>query len=243
MTSSAVLYSQVSFPQAEDGLKIIDRLSPQKKSHILDLGCGTGYLASVLADLVGPEGKITGVDPDIERIRLARQRHGAISNLEFLVGNDEDFPYGPYDIVFSSQVMHWIKNKESVFQKVFQNLRVGGKFAFYCGCNIGPIASQLEALMEPAKPKLKDYFHFRPPEVYETIACGCGFQMDFKSVEDRKYSFPNIETLLEWMYASTSGKLDYHSINDTALDEFKESFGHEPVSYEVNTIAYIFIKV
>ena len=48
---------------------------------MLDLGCGTGYLASVLAQRVGPEGKVTGVDPDRERIRLAQEQYGTINNL------------------------------------------------------------------------------------------------------------------------------------------------------------------
>jgi len=87
MTSSALLYRQVSSLQTEDGLKLIDRLSPLEGSRVLDLGCGTGYLASVLAQRVGPEGKVTGVDPDRERIRLAREQYGTISNLQFLVGS------------------------------------------------------------------------------------------------------------------------------------------------------------
>lgn len=243
MTSSAVVYSKVSSLQAEDGLTLIDRLSPLKGSRALDLGCGTGYLASVLAERVGSTGTVTGVDPDTERIRLAREEYGIISNLEFLEGNDKEFPDGPYDVVFSNQVMHWIEDKVSVFQKVFQNLTLGGKFAFRCGGSIGPIAFQVEALMDPGKPKLKDYFHFCPPDVYETFASRCGFQMEFKSVGSKQYNFPNIEALLEWMYASTSGKLDYHSIDDTVLDKFKKNFGDESALYEVNVIEYIFTKI
>ena len=34
---------------------------------ILDLGCGTGELSAYLAEPVGPEGKVIGVDPDKER--------------------------------------------------------------------------------------------------------------------------------------------------------------------------------
>ena len=209
---------------------------------MLDLGCGTGYLASVLAQRVGPEGKVTGVDPDRERIRLAQEQYGTISNLQFLVGSGEEFPSGPYDIVFANYVLHWIKDKEPVFLKVFENLSVSGKFAFYCSSSVGHIAPQLEALMKPEKPKINDYFHFWPPDVYETIASTYGFQAEFKSVESRKDNFPNIEALMEWMYASTSGKLDYHSIDGNALEKFKKGFGDEPVSHEFNTIAYIFMK-
>ena len=44
--------------QGEDGMELMKGLSPEKNSFVLDLGCGTGYLASVLADRVGPNGKV-----------------------------------------------------------------------------------------------------------------------------------------------------------------------------------------
>ena len=44
----------------------------------LDLGCSTGELsAPYLAEPVGPEEKVIGVDPDKERIEMARQSHSA----------------------------------------------------------------------------------------------------------------------------------------------------------------------
>ena len=209
---------------------------------MLDLGCGTGYLTSVLAQRVGPEGKVTGVDPDRGRIRLAQEQYGTISNLQFLVGNGEEFPPGPYDVVYANYVVHWIKDKEPVFQKVFDNTIVGGKFAIRCADGIGQVTTQLEALLKPEKPRVKDYMHFCPPEVYETIANMYGFQKEFESVQPEKIMFPNIEAYIEWLYATTSGKLDYHSIDDTVLDKFKKGFGDEPISHEFNTIVYIFIK-
>ena len=63
-----------------------------------------------------------------------------------------------------------------------------------------------------------------------------GFQEEFKSVEPEKTMFPIIEAYIEWLYATTSGKLDHHWIDHTALNKFKKA------SHEHNTIVYIFIK-
>ena len=41
---------------------------PKAGDVILDLGCGTGELSAYLAELVGPRGKVIGVDPDKERV-------------------------------------------------------------------------------------------------------------------------------------------------------------------------------
>ena len=43
--------------QAKDGVNPIDQLSPAKGNRVLDIGCG--FLASVLAKRVGPEGIVT----------------------------------------------------------------------------------------------------------------------------------------------------------------------------------------
>ncbi len=69
-------YEKDSSNQREDGHKIM---------KILDLGCGTGYFSKFLADLVGPGGQVVGVDPDRERIKVAKRKYTA-SNLKYIEG-------------------------------------------------------------------------------------------------------------------------------------------------------------
>ena len=149
---SATQYRQNSAPQKEDGLKLIERVSPEKNSKVLDLGCGTGYLASVLSDLVGPMGKVVGVDPDAGRVKIAREMY-VRNNLEFLEGDGENFPGDDYDLVFANCVVHWIKDKDAVFWRVYQSLRPGGRFAFTVGETLAPILIEITNLMGPERSK------------------------------------------------------------------------------------------
>ena len=127
--SAAVCYSQVSVYHNERGMKLLEKLSPNPDSQILDLGCGTGYLANALAERVGPKGKVLAVDPDGERIKVARESYSS-TNLKFLVASDKDFPEGEYDLVLSNFVFHWIENKDAAFRRVYRNLKPGGRFGF-----------------------------------------------------------------------------------------------------------------
>ena len=56
--NQAKTYDEKSSQQKKAGLDLICILDPSKGLNILDLGCGTGFLTKVLADRVGPFGKV-----------------------------------------------------------------------------------------------------------------------------------------------------------------------------------------
>ena len=100
-------YRQAAFSvQKLDGETFIQtNVCPKDGDIILDLGCGTGELSSYLAELVGPGGKVISVDPDKERIQLAKETHKQVKNLSFLEGGSLTFPrigLEPCDIIFSN---------------------------------------------------------------------------------------------------------------------------------------------
>lgn len=184
--------------QGKDGLYLIDRITPEKGNHVLDLGCGTGYLASVLAERVGPEGKVVGVDPDIERVLYAHKKYGNVIHLQFLKGDCESFPAGPYDIVFCNHVMHWVEHMEIAFENVYRSLKRGGVFALVGVEEISPIVVKMQ------KADVEDSIFKWSSDDFENVACKCGFEVDFKSIEPRKYTFPNVEAFINWSQASTN---------------------------------------
>ena len=242
MTTQAEHYSINSQSQKEDGLKLIGQLRPEKSCKILDLGCGTGYLSSVLAERVGPGGKVIGVDPDNERVRVAHEKYSA-SNLVFLEGSGEDFPEDQYDIVFSNYVLHWIKDKESVLKKVYQNLKPGGRFAFIAPLvtTFPKILHQLCDLMGPDISKhIMESNYFVPFEAYEEMAVSqCGFLMKFKESCDKVMTFLNIEALIDWWFATTHGVFDPTLIDAVTLDGFVKRFRDKPVQFDQSHAIFI----
>lgn len=63
---------------------------------VLDLGCGGGKVCFIAAQVVGPEGRVIGVDCNTEMLTLARQHHPTVAgrigfdNIEFRYGLIQD---------------------------------------------------------------------------------------------------------------------------------------------------------
>lgn len=74
---------------------LAERLTLSPGARVLDVGCGTGDDARMLASLVGPDGHVIGIDASETMIRVARERSRASSlPVEFAVGDalNLDFP-------------------------------------------------------------------------------------------------------------------------------------------------------
>ena len=103
----------------------------QRGQHVLDVGCGTGYLARLLAQAVGPEGRVVGIDPSPAMISYASRQTRHATNCQFHVGAAEalEFPAEHFDVVVSSLVMHHLPRdlRMDALQEMRRVLRPGGK--------------------------------------------------------------------------------------------------------------------
>jgi SAM-dependent methyltransferase len=96
----------------------IERLSPD--GRILDVGCGTGVVASRLAGL-GHE--VTGVDPSASMLEILRQRDPAV---EAVQGSATALPFedGEFALAFCVAVMHHIAAPAEVHTALGEMVRV-----------------------------------------------------------------------------------------------------------------------
>jgi len=99
--------------------------------HVLDLGSGSGTDSFIAARLVGPEGRVTGVD--MTDAQLGKARHFAIHTpqVRFVEGLIENppVPAGSIDAVISNGVFNLVPDKPKVFSAVARALRPGGRLA------------------------------------------------------------------------------------------------------------------
>jgi SAM-dependent methyltransferase len=99
--------------------------------RVLDLGSGAGTDSLIAAQMVGPEGSVTGIDMTQEMLAKARAAAVAmgVSNVEFVEAEAEHLPFedASFDVVISNGVIDLIPDKDAVFSEIFRVLAPGGR--------------------------------------------------------------------------------------------------------------------
>jgi arsenite methyltransferase len=107
----------------------LGRLEPGE--HIADLGCGAGTDTLVAAQIVGPEGSVTGIDMTPEMLAKARAAAGAlaVTNVELVEGEIEKLPFPDesLDVVISNGVIDLVPDKDALFGEIRRVLKPGGR--------------------------------------------------------------------------------------------------------------------
>ena len=227
LNNAAEGYKQASFSvQKDDGETFIQTdVCPQAGDAILDLGCGTGELSAYLAGLVGPEGRVIGIDPDKERIQLAQQSHIQITNLSFVEGSASDLPgigAESYDIIFSNYALHWMPNKQQVFKNMFASLKVGGKIVIQYVTHLPPFELNAYKLLNPENAdRIFQKYQCESKTKIEQYCLSAGFEI-IKSFETHGIQavFESIESLLKWHWSTTHGIFDLSLVTEERLQKY-----------------------
>jgi arsenite methyltransferase len=101
-------------------------LALQPGERVLDIGSGPGFLAAEMAEEVGPEGKVCGVDPSDSMLAMARRREAPV---EYASGNAVALPYpdGTFDAAISTQVYEYVADMPAALAEARRVLRPGGR--------------------------------------------------------------------------------------------------------------------
>jgi SAM-dependent methyltransferase len=108
-------------------LPMLARMRLAADDNVLDVGCGSGWLAALVAEQL-PEGRVVGMDVSDEMVRRARRRNDEIENAMFVVGEASEIPW---DAHFFSQALsvesaYYWPDPARGMREIFRVLRDGG---------------------------------------------------------------------------------------------------------------------
>ena len=101
-------------------------LDLQAGERVLDIGSGPGFLADEMAEEVGPDGAVHGVDPSESMLAISRRRG---TRVEYATGDALALPYDDetFDVVVATQVYEYVPDMPAALAEARRVLRSGGR--------------------------------------------------------------------------------------------------------------------
>lgn len=100
---------------------------------VLDVGCGPGFHIAELADLVGDDGRVTGIDPSAAMLAAAASRNEHRGNVALLPGQATGLPVpdASYDAAVAVQVLEYVNDVAGALSEMHRVLKEGGRLVVW----------------------------------------------------------------------------------------------------------------
>lgn len=104
-------------------------LRPAAGDRVLDVGCGTGADALMLAELVGSDGEVVGVDAGETMIETARERGSDVSTVRFATDDalDLSFTDNSFDRARADRVLQHLEAPAEALAELRRVTKPGGR--------------------------------------------------------------------------------------------------------------------
>jgi ubiquinone/menaquinone biosynthesis C-methylase UbiE len=130
----AEVYELIDLQLCPLGLRAIEALGLGSGDSVLDVGCGAGQTLLQLAERVGPEGQVIGVDVAPLLLEIALRRTAPFGQVRLIQTDAQalDLPSESMDAVFSRFGVMSFKDPVAAFANFRRLLKPSGALAFSC---------------------------------------------------------------------------------------------------------------
>ncbi len=133
-------YHRVSDVQFRWGLQVLSELQLQGDEVVIDAGCGTGRLTSVLLERL-TTGRVVALDASEAMLEVARRELERFGDR--VACSQADLAaltlHSVADVIFSNATFHWVTDHDALFKSLRRALKTGGRLHAQCG-GIGNLA-------------------------------------------------------------------------------------------------------
>jgi len=102
----------------------------QKGGTVVDIGCGTGAVTRLLAPIMGPSGRVIGIDVNPGMLEVAQSlphMKGAEIEWRLFSAYDTNLPDNTAETVFCAQTLQFLKDRPLALREMKRILKGGGR--------------------------------------------------------------------------------------------------------------------
>jgi SAM-dependent methyltransferase len=137
---------------------LLDQVAPTEGERWLDVGCGRGAVLLRAAQVIGPTGRIVGIDLSANMLAHTRQavESAGLTNVDLRVGDAQEPPIGPteeFDTVTSCLVLFFLPRPESAVAAWRGFLRSGGRVGVTTFGATDPSWADVDAVLKEHMPQ------------------------------------------------------------------------------------------
>ena len=197
---NAQKYKQFSKSQEKWAKELLENISIDETTSVLDIGCGDGKVTNLFYQQGAKE--VVGIDSSSNMISLAKCNYKKIT---FIIMDAQKIEFeNKFNLIFSNAALHWVKNHEAIVQGVYKALKPNGKIVFQMGGygNAKIIFQALEKTKQEYKEYFKDFsspYTFHTDRYYDELLKKYGFIHKEVALIKKEMIHQDIQTFKGWL--------------------------------------------
>jgi len=223
-------YAQNSQGQERWARELLELAAIKADDRVLDIGCGDGRMTAEIARRAH-QGRVIGVDRSAEMVEFASRTFppAQYPNLSFRQTDARGLPFeSEFTLVYSSAVLHWVREHQPVLAGIARSLRPGGRIVLQMGGkgNTMDVAGAFEECFRDlawrhAAKGFEFPYSFYGAEEYRVWLEEAGLVPDAVELLDRDMVHPSRAAFTGWLRTAW---LPFHAaLQDGERDAFLET--------------------
>ncbi len=150
--------------------------------RVLDVACGTGFVARLAAERVRPGGAVAGLDLNPGMLAVARSATPAELSIDWYESQAESIPLadGTFDVVLCQLGLQFMSDKAAALREMWRVLVPNGRLLLsVTGPTPEPFAILADALGRNVSPEISPFVHMvfslNDPEALQALVREAGF--------------------------------------------------------------------